>query len=210
MAQTADSTAEAVRVAGRSTPMVLSVARCLREGLQRGARVRTDGATRTVALVSAVDAQRVHVTFSDTELVVAADATSAADHTWQVRWSDPVPAEDGADTFAKEVRLLLSGRDVDWRAAADGFWARAGAASGMPKSFHVLCADDGETVLGDRPSDGQPLQGVMGTAGVLTAFFEGRSTLVEALESGEFGINVSFPVFSALFGASMKVVCGEL
>jgi len=210
MSETPDPPAAAggVSVAGRRTPMVLSVARCLREGIERGARGPDGDTPRTVSWGSTTDAQRATVTFSGTDVVVAADAAGEADITWQVRWPDPIPTEDVTGDFTEEVQRLLSGRDVEWRTAADRFWARAGAAPGMPDGLRVVCADDGsESSVGEVQPDGQ---GLLGTAAALAGFFEGRSTLVEALESGEFGINVSFPVFAALFGANMKVVCGEL
>ncbi|MGV9869677.1 hypothetical protein [Rhodococcus koreensis] len=203
-----DAVAGKVTIAGRRTPMVLSVTRCLREGLERGDLVAVGSPSRTVSLHSATDAQQAHVTFSGTDVVVAADATAEAEFTWQVRWSDPVPAETGDDVFAKEVEQLLSGRVTGWRDAAEGFWRRAGAFPGLPTGLHVYCADDGsEAVVGDPGPDGQ---GVFGSAAALTNFFQGRSTLIEVLEGGEFGINVSFPVFSALLGANLEVVCGEL
>ncbi|WP_406635167.1 hypothetical protein [Amycolatopsis sp. WGS_07] len=208
MSDTAGSAPAAaeVTIAGRRTPMVLSVTRCLREGIERGTRI-PDG-SRTVALLSATDAQRAYVTFSGGEVVVAADATGDPDVTWQVRWPDPVPSDSPGDDFAQAVERLLSGGDADWREAAEGFWKRTSALAGMPSGLHVLCADDGsEAVVGDLQPEGQ---GVLGTAAALTGFFSGRSTLIEALEGGEFGINVSFPVFSVLLGANLKVVCGEL
>lgn len=202
-----DAVAGKVTVAGRRTPMVLSVSRCLREGLERGEGVSAGRTPRTVSLHSATDAQQAHVTFSGTGVVVAADTTAEADVTWQVRWSDPVPAEPGEDVFAKEVEQLLSRRATEWRDAAADFWRRAGTFPGLPPGLHVHCADGNEAVLGTPGRDGQ---GLFGTAAALASFFQGRSTLLEALEGGEFGINVSFAVFSALFGANLKVVCGEL
>ncbi|WP_280232767.1 hypothetical protein [Nocardia cyriacigeorgica] len=196
-----------VTVAGRRTPMVLSVMRCLREGLERGDRVSAGSTPRTVSLHSATDAQRAHVTFTGSDVVVTADATDDAEVTWQVRWSDPVPAETGDDVFAKEVEQLLSGRVTEWRAAAEEFWRRAGAFPGLPTGLHIYCADDDSVVvLGEPGPDGQ---GLFGTAAALTSFFQGRSTLLEVLESGEFGVNVSFTAFSSLLGANLQVVCGE-
>ncbi|NMO03173.1 hypothetical protein HH308_18325 [Gordonia sp. TBRC 11910] len=195
-----------VQISGRRTPMVLSVARCLREGLARGAEV--PAGTDTVTLMSASDAQKAHVSVVDGELIVAADATADAENTWQVRWSDPTPSRPATDDFASAIAALLTRSDVDWRTAADAFWTRAAAAPGMPIGLNVCCADDESvTELGDHEPDGQ---GVFGTAAALTSFFQGRSTLFEVLEGGEFGINMTFPVFSALFGANQKVVCGEL
>lgn len=196
----------AVRVSGRRTPMVLSVARCLHEGLARGGQVPSD--PKTVALTSATDSQRAYVSVVDGNLVVTADSTDAADLTWQVQWPDPVPSERPDDTFGTDVAKLLSGRDADWRTAADSFWSRAGDAPGMPAGLKVFCADDeSETTLGEDAPDAQ---GVFGTIAALTRFFEGRSMLIDELEGGEFGINVTYPVLSALFGANQKVVCGEL
>ncbi|GGN78604.1 hypothetical protein [Nocardia rhizosphaerihabitans] len=207
-ATTLDPGAGAVTVVGRRTPMVLSVARCLREGLARGVTAAPGNEARTVCLASTTDSQRAHVTLSGSDLLVTADAPAEAEITWNVRWSNPVPTEDGPDGFAKDVQQLLAGRDVDWRSAAEGFWKRVNAAPGIPAGLGVVCADDGTAIgLGDAQPDGHT---VLGTSAALARFFEGRSTLVEELEGGEFAIDVSFPVFSALFGANLKVVCGEL
>lgn len=208
MSDTPDPDVGSVAVMGRRTPMVLSVMRCLREGLERGDRVLAGSDPRTVSLHSASDAQQAHVTFNGADIVVTADATVEAELIWQVRWPDPVPSETGDDVFAKEVEQLLSGRTIEWRDAAESFWRRAGAFPGLPTGLLVYCADDGgQTVLGEPGPDGQ---GLFGSAAALSSFFQGRSTLFEALEGGEFGINVSFAVFSSLVGANLKVVCGEL
>lgn len=197
-----------VTVAGRRTPMVLSVARCLREGLGRGVPMPADTTPRTVSLVSTSDAQRAHLTFNGSDVVVSADALSEAQLTWEVSWSNPIPAAVGDDDFAQAVAALLADGDVDWRSAADSFWATTGAQAGMPTGLYLFCADDAsEAVIGELQPDGQ---GLMGTARALSDFFRGRATAVEVLEGGELGINLSFPVFSALFGANIKVVCGEL
>ncbi|HJQ07260.1 MAG TPA: hypothetical protein VJ872_17550 [Nocardioides sp.] len=205
---TEPAAATQVTVAGRRTPMVLSVARALREGLERGGQLPADTSPRTVLLRSAVDAQQAFLTFADGGVTVAADPAGDADVTWEVRWSNPTPAEAGDDPFAQRVAGLLAGGSGDWRQAAERFWSRAGALPGLPEGLQVFCADDeGEAVVGAPGPDGQ---GVLGTAAALTSFFDGRATMLEVLEGGEFGINISFPVLSALLGANLKVVCGEL
>lgn len=211
MSPTQAPTTTRVVIAGRRTPLVLAVARCLREGIERGGPRPPSDATAagTVSLVSTTDAQCAHVTFTESEVIVGAGASDAADLAWSVRWSDPIPDKPPTDDFGQYVYGLLAGdRGVDWRTAADAFWSRAAVAAGMPTGLLVYCVDDESQVsVGEPTAEGY---GVLGTAAALTRFFAGRSTLIEALESGEFGINLSFPVFSALVGANLKVVCGEL
>ncbi|GED99557.1 hypothetical protein nbrc107696_45440 [Gordonia spumicola] len=196
-----------VAVVGPPTPMVLSVARRLRDGIARGEMLPGADGPRSVVLRAAGDAQRAHIAFTDDAVVVG--AVGDAELVWEVNWFDPEPADsDAAGDFGKVVGRLLSARTVDWRTAAADFWARAGASDGMPTGLVVTCVDEeAEAVLGTPTTEGS---GVLGTAAALAAFFDGRSTLVGALEGGEFGMNLSFPHFSALFGADLKVVCGEL
>ncbi|WP_141549952.1 hypothetical protein, partial [Nocardia farcinica] len=75
-----------VAVIDRPTPMVLSVARRLRDAVARGATNTAIDDVRTVRLSSATDAQQAFVTFAGTEITVSADSAAEPVLTWEVRW----------------------------------------------------------------------------------------------------------------------------
>ncbi|MFD6063683.1 hypothetical protein [Rhodococcus wratislaviensis] len=205
-----------VAVVGRRTPMVLSVARSLREGLSRGASVTVPDAPKSVHLKSATDAQNAHLTFWDDRIVVSADGSTAPDVTWSVQWTDPakgITESEGAPAelsyFAKEVAHVLSGRDISWDDAAQAFWARVHDLAGVPSPLSVTCSDGSkELVLGTATSASVGYR-IHGTAASLVRFFEGRSLIIDELATGELTIDGGLAGFSGLYGANVKVVCGE-
>ncbi|WP_429427074.1 hypothetical protein [Nocardia sp. GAS34] len=198
-----------VAVIDRPTPMVLSVARRLRDAFARGATFTATDDARTVRLSSATDAQQAFVTFAGSEITVSAESVAEPDLTWDVRWPDPAPAESEApDGFANEVRELLSGKDIDWRSAAETFWDRASAVRGMPGGLGIYCFDENEfAAFGDVEHNGYSF---LGSAAALSRMFGGRSLVMEELEGGELALQGSLSDLSALIGANLKVVCGEL
>ncbi|GEM29155.1 hypothetical protein NN3_01620 [Nocardia neocaledoniensis NBRC 108232] len=199
-----------VAVTGGPTPMVLSVARRLREAIAHGATFTANDEPRTVRLSSTTDAQQAFLTFVGAQIAVAAHG-SEPDLAWEVRWSDPAPAEidgEALDGFAKEVQVLLSGRDVDWRAAAADFWDRVHAVPGVPGGLGVYCFDeDASAEFGDLTGNGYQL---LGTSAALARLFGGRSLITDELAGGELAVDGSVSSFSALFGANLKVVFGEV
>ncbi|WP_157126075.1 hypothetical protein [Nocardia mikamii] len=210
-----DSTSHAVTgnvaVIDRPTPMVLSVARRLRDAFARGATFTATDDVRTVRLSSATDAQQAFVTFAGTEITVAADSGAEPDLSWEVHWPDPVPAEtpgEALDGFAKEMQVLLSGADIDWRSAAESFWERASALRGMPGGLGIYCFDENEfAAFGDVENNGYSF---LGSAAALSRMFGGRTLVMEELQGGELALHGSLSDLSALVGANLKVVCGEL
>ncbi|AHH16628.1 hypothetical protein NONO_c18280 [Nocardia nova SH22a] len=209
-----DSTSHAVTgnvaVIDRPTPMVLSVARRLRDAVARGATYTAIDDVRTVRLSSATDAQQAFVTFAGTEITVSADSAAEPVLTWEVRWPDPAPAEVDGDAlggFAKEVQVLLSGADVDWRSAAETFWDRVSADRGMPPGLNLYCFDVNEFASFGDAATGYTF---LGSSAALSRMFGGRSLVMEELEGGELALQGSLSDLSALIGANLKVVCGEL
>lgn len=201
-----------VAVAGGPTPMVLSVARRLREAIAYGATFTATEEPRTVSLSSTTDAQKTFLTFVGAQIAVAAAPDgSEPDLSWDVRWPDPVPAEidgEALDGFAKEVQVLLSGRDIDWRSAAADFWDRVHAVPGVPSGLGVYCFDeDASAEFGDLAENGYQL---LGTSAALARLFGGRSLITDELAGGELAVDGSVSSFSALFGANLKVVFGEV
>ncbi|MCP2288784.1 hypothetical protein APR08_001698 [Nocardia amikacinitolerans] len=201
-----------VAVTSGPTPMVLSVSRRLREAFARGATFTATDEARIVRLSSTSDAQTAFVTFVGTEITVSAESGGAEpDLMWDVRWSDPAPTEidgEALDGFAKEVQVLLSGRDIGWRTAAEEFWDRVRAVAGLPGGLGVYCFDeDAFAEFGDITNGGYQL---LGTSAALARLFAGRSLLTDELAGGELAVDGSVSAFSALFGANLKVVFGEL
>lgn len=198
-----------VGVSDRPTPMVLSVARRLREAFARGATFTATDVARTVALSSVTDAQQAFVTFSGSEITVSADRAVEPDLAWDVRWPDPAPTEgESLDGFANEVQTLLSSPDVDWRAAGESFWSRVGALRGMPGALNVYCFDENE--FASFGTDVEHGYSFLGSSAALARMFGGRSLVMEELEGGELALHGSISDLSALIGANLKVVCGEL
>ncbi len=199
-----------VAVIDRPTPMVLSVARRLRDAFARGATFTATDDVRTVRLSSTTDAQKAFVTFAGSEVTVAADSGAEPVLTWDVRWPDPVPVEvegEALGSFAKEVQVLLSGPDVDWRSAAETFWERVSAVRGMPPGLNLYCFDVNEFASFGDAATGYTF---VGSSAALSRMFGGRSLVIEELEGGELALQGSMSDLSALIGANLKVVCGEL
>ncbi|MCP2319322.1 hypothetical protein APR12_004689 [Nocardia amikacinitolerans] len=201
-----------VAVTSGATPMVLSVSRRLREAIAHGATFTATDEPQIVCLSSTSDAQKAFLTFVGAEITVSADSGGAEpDLTWDVRWPDPVPAEidgEALDGFAKEVQVLLAGRDIDWRTAAEEFWNRVHAVPGVPGGLGVYCFDEGTFAeFGDPANNGYRL---LGTSAALARLFGGRSLITEELAGGELAVDGSVSGFSALFGANLKVVFGEI
>jgi len=205
------STTGTVTVLERPTPMVLSVARRLRQSFAGGATFAPIDELRVVRLTSATDAQRVFVSFYGPAVCVAADSDQDAELTAEARWTDPVPAEwkeAGPGTFAQELHSLLSGAESSWQDAAQSFWTRAGGLPGMPDSLGVYCFDENSTAeFGD--SGGNHYQ-LLGTSGALARLFSGRSLIADELRGGELALDGTSSSFSALVGANLKVVFGEI
>lgn len=195
----------------RPTPMVLSVARRLRDAFERGATFTATDAARTIRLSSTTDAQQAFVTFAGPEITVSADSAEEPDLTWDVRWPDPAPAEIDSEAlggFAKEVQVLLAGPDIDWRTAAETFWARVSELRGMPGGLNIYCFDENEFAsFGDGENNAYSF---LGSSAALSRMFGGRSLVMEELEGGELALHGSISDLSALIGANLKVVCGEL
>ncbi|MEV6657301.1 hypothetical protein [Nocardia fluminea] len=201
-----------VAVISSPTPMVLSVSRRLREAIARGATFTATEERRSVCLASTSDVQKVFVTFVGSEITVSADSGGTEpDLTWDVRWADPAPAEidgEALDGFAKEVQVLLSARDIDWRSAAQDFWDHVRTVPGVPGGLGVYCFDeDAFAEFGDTANDGYQL---LGTSAALARLFGGRSLITEELAGGELAVDGTVSGFSALFGANLKVVFGEV
>ncbi|UGT55966.1 hypothetical protein [Nocardia asteroides] len=186
--------------------------RRLRDSIARGVTFGATDVPRIVRLSSTGDTQRAFVTFVGNEIAVSADGGAAEpDLAWDVRWPDPVPAEideQALDGFAKEVQVLLSARDVDWRSAAADFWDRVRTVPGVPEGLGIYCFDeDAFAEFGDTTERGYKL---LGTSAALRRLFGGRSLITEELAGGELALDGSVSAFSALFGANLKVVFGEV
>jgi hypothetical protein len=210
MTETEQPEAAVVTTDGRPTPMVLSVARRLRDSLASGMPLTASELPRTIELSSATDAQRACLTFWGNAVIVAADGATPGEHQWEVRWQDPVVTSEAEpqDAFEVEVRALLAGRELTWREAVEDFWNRTHAMPGMPTGLGVYCFDEDATVQhGDLTRDGYQL---LGTAGALTRLFGARTLFLEELEREELALDGPLSGASALAGANLKVVCGEL
>jgi len=194
---------------GRLTPMVLSVARRLRESLAAGMRLSPSELPRTVQLSSTADAQRAFLTFWGDAVIVSADSASEPEKQWEVRWQDPIVSDsDAEEPFYSEVLALLAGRELGWREVVEDFWSRTRALPGMPTGLGIYCFDEDATLeLGDLTADPYRL---LATAGALSRVFGGRSLFLEELEREEMALDGPLSGASALTGANLKVVCGEL
>lgn len=205
------STTGTVTVVERPTPMVLSVARRLRQSFAGGATFSPIEELRVVRLKSATDAQQVFVSFYGPAVCVAADSDQDVELTAEARWTDPVPEEweeAAAGTFAQELHSLLSGVEHSWQDAAQSFWARARGLPGMPASLGVYCFDENSTAeFGDSGTDHYQF---LGTSVALARLFSGSSLITDELRGGELALDGTSANFSALMGANLKVVCGEI
>lgn len=209
-----------VSITGPRTPMVLSVARRLKEGAATARVAAPDGETTTVRLTSATDAQRANLTISKSGITVSADSADEPDLVWEVTWTDPAGSAEAVDQapenlrlLAKELQVQLAGASVPWTTSAQDFWDRTHGLAGMPSGLRVVCTDPaerdgGELFLGD-PSD-EPAYEIHASHASLSRLFGGRSLISDELETGEMNIVGTLPEFSALIGASLKVVFGEL
>ena len=74
---------------GRPTPMVLSVARRLRNSLESGMPLTASELPRVVKLSSVTDAQQAYLTFWGTTIIVNADGGPDAERAW---WRDVIGA----------------------------------------------------------------------------------------------------------------------
>lgn len=200
-----------VTVADRPTPMVLSVARRLRQSIAAGAVLEPTGEPRTVRLTSSTDAQRAHLAFAGTEVTVTADGADEADLSGTVVWTDPAPEVwegEASGEFADGVLRLLSAPAPEWRDAVEAFFANTGGLPGMPSSLTIHCFDEDAQAEFGAPGGSHYL--LAGTAGALSRLASGRSLITDELQRGELAIDGTADTFSALVGANLKVVCGEL
>jgi hypothetical protein len=195
----------------RPTPMVLAVARRLREAVGRGVGFTPLELPQVVCLSSTTDAQRAFLFFWGRDVVVSADSPGEPALTAEVQWSDPTLEDadvSALGAFGEELAQLLARPDVDWRSAVQSFWDRTSALPGMPGGLGVYCFDeDALELLGDITQDGYQL---LGTSGALTRLCAGRSFFLQELEREELALDGSASALSALVGANLKVVCGEL
>ena len=218
---TEPAVAGVIAVVGRRTPLVLSVARRLREGAASTHLTSAVGPSVTVRLRSATDAQQAYITVHQSGISICADGAEVPDIDWQVTWTDPaVPAEaveqapEPMRLLAKDLQVQLAGAALPWTTSAKDFWDRTHSLPGMPSSLRAVCTDpsgeeDRELMLGEAFAETAAYE-IHATDASLTRLFGGRSLIMDELLTGEMAINGGFPEFSALLGAFLKVVCGEL
>jgi hypothetical protein len=90
----------------------------------------------------------------------------------------------------------------------ESFWARTQSMPGMPSGLVVYCFEEDATLqLGDPEKDVYQL---LGTSGALTRLFGARTLFLEELEREELALDGPLSGASAIAGANLKVVCGEL
>jgi len=111
-------------------------------------------------------------------------------------------------TLALAVAKVLEPPVGTWQEEAQKFWAFASDWPRMPKSFLVVCTDDGtELRLGD-PS-GAPEFELHGTGKELTNVLSGNAIITEQLLDGKLSAVYTLEHASVLTGRSIAWVMGE-
>lgn len=197
----------AVRIEAEAdpTPLVLSLARVLRESAAvPELRDLLTGLTGTVALRSELDSQAVTLTFSDGGVHVHHGVDEGLEALPLVAFSE---YELGAtpDPLASAVAELLRPPLPAWRDAASSFWAANQGSEGFPEGLRVVCADDGQEA--EFGSGSTPFE-MYGPADALAAAFSGRGDSFSFAIATGIAIVGSVGQLSAMSGAHWKVRFG--
>ncbi|MBB4981673.1 MULTISPECIES: hypothetical protein [Streptomyces] len=194
-----------IEVEADPTPLVLSLARALRESAAvPELRDLLTGLTGTVALRSQLDAQAATLLFAEGGVDIHHGVDEGVEAIPLVPYSDYALAET-PDELASAVETLLNPPVPAWRDAAASFWAANQGSYGFPEGLRVVCQTEEEEI---RFGEDAPAYEVHGPADALAAAFSGRGeTFLFAIATGVTVVG-SVAHLSAMCGAHWKVRFG--
>lgn len=145
-----NSAAEMIATEADPTPLVLSLARTLRESIRvpelRELVAQTNG---KVALKSVTDAQAATLTFDGTGVHVSHGVAFGVEPV-ELHFDPEYTVGETADPVGQAAAKLLTPPLPEWREAAANFWAVNRGAAGFPGRLVVVCWDEeAQEVLGD-------------------------------------------------------------
>lgn len=191
-----------------ATPFVRAVARIIRSALKLDASqildahkgeqtvvISVKGSPQTATCVLLED--RIEITHGTSEASQATVAVEAYDLT-----VDPEASSGDVDLIKNIGRLLNPIPTRDWKSAANEFWSRTSAASGMPNELIVECARTHDRVV---LGSGLPTYRIVAEPSVLSHLCTGRVGLLEALGVGDVAIQGTLPQLSVMTGAFNKM-----
>lgn len=194
-----------VLVDGEPTPLVLSLARTLRESASDpGLAAELDTLTGALAL-RLEDGQVATVRFADGGVHVRHGIADGVDVV--ALQADPeYTITEGSGPLADALTRLLDPPLPPWRDAATSFWSINQSAPGFPSRLVVVCTDDGEElVLGEGPDTYE----IHGSADALAAVLTGRGdSFLLVVASGAITVVGGVGQLSVMCGAHWKVRFG--
>jgi hypothetical protein len=194
-----------IEVEADPTPLVLSLARVLRESAAvPELRDLLTGLTGTVALRSQLDSQAATLLFADGGVDVHHGVDQGLEAIPLVPFSEYALAAT-PDPLASAVATLLSPPLPAWRDAASSFWAANQGSKGFPEALRVVCQTEKQEI---HFGEGSPSYEVHGPADALAATFSGRGdSFLFALAIGVTVVG-SVGHLSTMCGAHWKVRFG--
>ncbi|MEV4331076.1 hypothetical protein AB0K02_11115 [Streptomyces sp. NPDC049597] len=186
-----------IEVEADPTPLVLSLARVLRESAAvPELRDLLTGLTGTVALRSGLDAQAATLVFADCGVDVHHGVDAGVEAIPLVPFTEYALAET-PDPLAEAVATLLDPPLPEWRDAASSFWAANQGSEGFPEGLRVVCSTEEQEV---RFGEGSGAYEVHGPAEALSTVFSGRG------DSFVFGLALGVTVVGSV--AQLSAMCG--
>ncbi|MEV0600308.1 hypothetical protein AB0I82_13555 [Streptomyces sp. NPDC050315] len=195
-----------IEVEADPTPLVLSLARVLRESAAvPELRDVFAGLAGTVALQSGLDSQAATLAFADGGVHVHHGVDEGLEAIPLVPFSEYELAAT-PDPLASAVAQLLSPPLPAWRDAASSFWAANQGSEGFPEGLRVVCStEEQEAHFGEGPGAAYE---VHGPGDALAAAFSGRGdSFLFAIATGVTVVG-SVGQLSAMCGAHWKVRFG--
>ncbi|MFG3551883.1 hypothetical protein [Streptomyces sp. NPDC047725] len=195
-----------IEIEADPTPLVLSLARVLRESAAiPELRDLLSGLTGAVALKSGLDSQAATLAFADGGVHVHHGVDEGLEAIPLVPFSEYALAAT-PDSLASAVEELLNPPLPAWRDAASSFWAANQGSEGFPEGLRVVCRTEGqEARFGE---DSGAAYEVHGPADALAAAFSGRGdSFLFAIASGVTVVG-GVGQLSAMCGAHWKVRFG--
>jgi hypothetical protein len=186
-----------IEVEADPTPLVLSLARTLRESAAvPELREILTGLSGSVALRSELDPQAATLVFADGGVHVHHGVGEGLEAIPFVPYSEYVLAET-PDPLTSAAATVLSPPLPAWRDAASSFWAANQGSNGFPEGLRVVCIDEEQEV---HLGEGSQSYEVHGPAEALSAVFSGR------FDSFLFGLALGVTVVGSV--AHLSAMCG--
>ncbi|MGI5467147.1 hypothetical protein [Streptomyces sp. CA-132043] len=195
-----------IEVEADPTPLVLSLARVLRESAEiPELRELLSGLNGAVALKSGLDSQAATLAFADDGAHVHHGVDAGLEAIPLVPFSEYALAATPSP-LAAAVEQLLNPPLRAWRDAASSFWAVNQGSEGFPEGLRVVCStEEQEVAFG---ADSGAAYEVHGPADALAAAFSGRGdSFLFAIATGVTVVG-GVGQLSAMCGGHWKVKFG--